>query len=321
MKQKIFIVICFCFVLLVAISSVNGATVTIAPNEPGISNCFPFGAGGGWTPYMGFIYQNVPAFNIQPGDILAFDLGLQNDTDIQLDIAMASTLVNGGTQETGAFTTVVTNTQTPANPRGDTTIGNFEVQFTVESPFNFSGGGLIIRFSNPSVSYLSDPICDQVLVETSSGDSSGFFVERFYADSDGQSPWSNEETDSYIGGFQVIFDICTSDADCNDGQFCNGTETCDIPTGSCVAVSACPPAIDGCVTRGGFCNEVSDMCEDVADDGQCLAGEMCDINTGNCIPAAQAVTDVPTMGQWGMVIFLFLAGLAAVFYLRRRRIE
>ena len=127
-------------------------------------------------------------------------------------------------------------------------------------------------------------------------------------------------------GFIAIDDLrfemqCTSDIQCNDGLFCNGTETCDIPTGNCVAVSACPPAIDGCVTRGGFCNEVSDMCEDVADDSQCLAGEMCDINTGNCIPAARAVTDVPTMSQWGMFIFLCLAGLAAIVYLRRRRIE
>ena len=114
---------------------------------------------------------------------------------------------------------------------------------------------------------------------------------------------------------------CTSDADCNDGQFCNGTETCDIPTGSCVAVSACPPAIFGCVTIGASCDELNDVCVDFPDDSQCLAGETCDINTGNCISAAPAVTDVPTMSQWGMVIFLFLAGLAAVFYLRRRRIE
>jgi hypothetical protein len=122
----------------------------------------------------------------------------------------------------------------------------------------------------------------------------------------------------------ALFDgtpACTSDADCDDGQFCNGTETCDIGTGNCVAVSACPPSIEGCVTRNNSCDEVNDVCVDFADDSQCLVGEICDINTGNCIPAAQAVTDVPTMSQWGMVIFLFLAGLVAIFYLRRRRTE
>ena len=70
---------------------------------------------------------------------------------------------------------------------------------------------------------------------------------------------------------------------CDDGVFCNGTETCDLATGDCVAVSACPPAIDGCVTRGYSCDEVNDLCVDFADDSQCDAGQICDISTGDCV--------------------------------------
>jgi hypothetical protein len=53
--------------------------------------------------------------------------------------------------------------------------------------------------------------------------------------------------------------FCTSDLDCNDGLFCNGVETCDLPTNSCVAVSACPPSIPPTI-----CNEDTDTCDSVA---------------------------------------------------------
>lgn len=242
--SKIVNFICVTFLFLLAVGSVQAATITIAPtNTQSVGNCFPFGVGNSsgdpWTPYMGFIYQNVPAFDLQPGDILAFDLGQQNDTNIQLDIAMAPTTVNGGTIQAAPFTIVVTNTQTPQNPLGDTTIGNFELRFTVEQPFSFPGGGLIIRFSNPSAAYATDTNCDAVLVRATSSDASGYFVERFYADADGVSPWSNQYTES-IGGFQII---------------------------------------------------------------------------------TQSV-GIPTMTEWGIIIFVVLAGLGAVYYMRRhRRVE
>jgi len=95
--------------------------------------------------------------------------------------------------------------------KGDTTIGNYELRFTVGSPFNFPGGGLIIRFSNPSSSYALDTSCAQVLVRADSSDASGFFVERFYRDDDGVSPWDEPDTES-IGGFQIITQDTTATA-------------------------------------------------------------------------------------------------------------
>jgi hypothetical protein len=47
---------------------------------------------------------------------------------------------------------------------------------------------------------------------------------------------------------------CTNDADCDDGLFCNGSETCD--TGS----SLCQSGSNDCV-EGQVCNENTDMCE------------------------------------------------------------
>jgi hypothetical protein len=155
-----------------------------------------------WTPYMGFVYKNVPAFQLKVGDSLAFDLGHMNNANIQLEIALSPTTSNGGDTPSGVFQTVVQNTQTPTNPRGDTTVGNFELSFTAQAPFNFPGGGLIIRFANPSPSYAADSSCTSVLVRTTSSDPSNNFVERFWGDTDGAAPWENPDPAS-IGGFRV----------------------------------------------------------------------------------------------------------------------
>src|SRR5665809_153757 len=140
----------------------RAATVTVFPNNPNPTgtNCYPFGKGTSgadqWPPYAAFIYQNVPSFELNTGDTLAFDLNAVNDADIELDIALARTVSNGTIVEGEPFKQVVSNDQTPLDPRGDTTVGNFELQFTAEAPFSFPGGGLIIRFSDPSPSYAAD---------------------------------------------------------------------------------------------------------------------------------------------------------------------
>jgi hypothetical protein len=189
----------------------QAATVTVFPNNPTVGICFPFGVAdpaspSRWTPHAAFIYQNIPSFELNTGDTLAFDLGNVNDADIQLDIALARTTTNGGDVEGESFKQVVSNDQTPANPRGDTTVGNFELQFTAEAPFSFPGGGLIIRFSDPSPSYEADNTCagtSQNLVKGSSSDTSGFFVKVALRDADGVSPWPDFNTTN-IGAFQVV---------------------------------------------------------------------------------------------------------------------
>lgn len=178
----------FFFVLLYSPPSEAKTTLWVAPDITPVtqSSSYPFGiSDAAWGPYMGFIYKDVPAFDIYSGDKISFDLGQQNDVDIQLQIDLVSTIGNGGIEESGAFTTIVSNTQVPEAPRGDTTSGNYELTFTAEAPFSFSGGGLIIRFSNAGGAFAADNTPDLTLAGVSSADTSGHFVTRFYNDADG----------------------------------------------------------------------------------------------------------------------------------------
>jgi hypothetical protein len=78
--------------------------------------------------------------------------------------------------------------------------------------------------------------------------------------------------------------FCTTDADCDDGIFCNGTETCDIASGTCAAVSACPPFVDGCIIRNSICDESADQCLDELDDSLCPEDKVCTTNGSCAIP-------------------------------------
>jgi len=161
-------------------------TLTFAPAVPAIQSCLGLGAGGfeQTLPFSGLIYQNLPAFELKPGDVLSFDLGVPNDFDVETDIHLAATAENGGVVESGPFIRVVSNAQTPVNPRGDSLIGNFEMQFIVEESFDFSGGGLILRFSNPSPLYAMDDTCfeSQVGVTATADDPGNLFVQAFFGD-------------------------------------------------------------------------------------------------------------------------------------------
>jgi hypothetical protein len=180
------------------VPSAGAATVTIAPTTagPGPANAYPFGISpvGEWGTYMGFVYKNVPAFQLKTGDVLGFDLAGVNDVDIGLEIGMAATAVNGGDVPSQPFTTVVQNTQTPLNPRGDTVLLNYELRFTSQAPFSFPGGGLIIRFTNPSATFAADTLQTAVIPDNiTSADASGFFVKRVHGDPDGIAPWAAED--------------------------------------------------------------------------------------------------------------------------------
>lgn len=97
---------------------------------------------------------------------------------------------------------------------------------------------------------------------------------------------------SYLGGVEVASSSCVvsipcqTDLDCDDGLFCTGVESCI--EGTCGAVSACPPAIDGCIIRNYSCDEANDQCVDFPDDSVCEENEMC-APTGDCVPILDCV--------------------------------
>lgn len=97
---------------------------------------------------------------------------------------------------------------------------------------------------------------------------------------------------SFYGGNEVassscVLSInCVTNADCDDGQFCTGNDEC--VAGTCAAVSACPPSIDGCVYRNDSCDEINDQCVDFLDDSLCVEGELC-VASGDCAPIFNCV--------------------------------
>lgn len=58
---------------------------------------------------MGFVYKNIPAFNLGLGDSIAFDTGGTNDTPLQFNIELASAAANGASVEDSNGYTVVSS--------------------------------------------------------------------------------------------------------------------------------------------------------------------------------------------------------------------
>lgn len=221
--------------------SASAATVTVAPQTPDLGNSgFPFGAGINWLPFASFTYRNIPAFQLKSGDTLAFDLRGENGADIQFDVDLARTTFNGSDISAGPFTRVVLNNQTASpSPRGDDTDGTFDLGYKAITAFNFPGGGLIIRFSNPSPTYAADNFVNFNLGGGESTDPSGFFVQRSTGDDDGVAPWENASGGN-ISAFQVVTadDPPASVAKCqgknvtisgsNAGETVRGTQAADV---------------------------------------------------------------------------------------------
>jgi len=68
---------------------------------------------------------------------------------------------------------------------------------------------------------------------------------------------------------------CAGDADCDDGLYCNGVETCDLATNTCVAGTSvdCSDGVDCTIDS---CNESTDTCDHAPDDAFCDNGLYCD---------------------------------------------
>ncbi len=82
-----------------------------------------------------------------------------------------------------------------------------------------------------------------------------------------------------------------NDASCSDGLFCNGVETCDA-TNDCQAGSA-PNCDDGVGCTIDSCNEGSDTCDNVVDNGSCDDGLFCNgVESCSAVNNCQAGTPV-----------------------------
>jgi hypothetical protein len=82
---------------------------------------------------------------------------------------------------------------------------------------------------------------------------------------------------------------CAIDAHCDDGLFCNGVETCDALNCTCQAgTNPCPAETT--------CNEATDRCDPIL-----------------------TASSIPTLSEWGMIIFMtIILGIGVVTLVRRR---
>lgn len=79
---------------------------------------------------------------------------------------------------------------------------------------------------------------------------------------------------------------CSTSAECNDGMYCNGVESC--VGGKCVTA---PPVNcqDGVTCTYSFCDEQIDACRNLPDHAQCGNGQMC--SAGGCTAAETCSSD------------------------------
>jgi hypothetical protein len=107
------------------------------------------------------------------------------------------------------------------------------------------------------------------------------------------SPGNYDDRDDLVFAVQVPSD-CTVDADCDNGLYCDGSETCNA--GVCQAGTA-PTCDDGAFCNGTeSCNETTDSCDagtaPTCDDGAfCNGTESCNETTDSCDAGTPVVCD------------------------------
>ncbi len=172
-------------ILVIALSltftKVNASIITINDGNS-VGNCILFGCPDRYSP-AGFVYENIGALDLNAGDTISFDLGRTNDQNLIFDIFLLQITNGTGISSLVSDITSLLNlswTQVASGAlgtgRGDTIVGNFDLTFTLDSDFSFSGGGLAVMLvdANPVI----DNTTEQNLVHGNS--SSSRMVERFY---------------------------------------------------------------------------------------------------------------------------------------------
>lgn len=193
MFKKIIVSICLSSAALLA----QATTVNYTGTTKSVGNCIPFGCPDLYGPHMGFIYKDIAAFTLNPGDIIAFDTGAKNDKELRFDLSLAETAVNGGNTANGAGFTRVSSLG--SGFFGDNIVGNYDIAFIVNAKFSFAGGGLITDFLNTNGAVI-DNTGEQNLVYSSN---SPYNVARYYAGATAGSISSGTSANA-IGTFSII---------------------------------------------------------------------------------------------------------------------
>lgn len=247
-----------------------------------------------WLPTMGFVYRNVEAFALTPGDTIAFDIQMRTvDPDDlgflpQLDIALAHAsnplLPFKPDDLPGSDFTIVAHAAIGASA-GNRILRDYDLVFTVDAPFSFPGGGLIIRVANPKgvLATKTDASCLPVITADHAPTGTNRLVGTFAREA-GEYPWIVENTTESpdVPYVRITWSRCgdgvVSGAEvCDDGN----TDNTDSCTNSC-AVARCG---DGIVAQTEACDDGNtDNTDDCSNsclvaacgDGILQAREQCD---------------------------------------------
>ena len=257
-----------------------------------------------WLPTMGFVYRNVEAFDLAPGDTIAFDIQMRaGDPDDlgfrpQLDIALAHasdpalpfkpddlpgsdfTLVGHGAIASGA---------------GNRSVQDYDLVYTVDTPFHFPGGGLIIRVSNPQgpLALKGSADCKAVITADMMPTGTNRLVGTFKLEA-GEYPWLVENTTS----LPAVPYVRIRWTRCGDGLV-SGSEACDDGNSDnadgCTNLCTAPACGDGIVQRTEECDNSADadhpdpFCDDTCHVAAYAKGSGCRAGGGAGVGIALAL--------------------------------
>jgi cysteine-rich repeat protein len=220
-----------------------------------------------WLPSMGFVYRNVEAFDLQPGDTIAFDIAMAAGDPAslafrpQLDIALAHApdpLLPFKPVDLPGPTdfTVVAHAAT-ASSAGNRIAVDYDLVYTVDAPFSFPGGGLIIRVNNPLGPLATSDVCKFAITADIQPNGTNRLVGTFKLELLGEYPWLMGE--NTLGAPAVPY-VRITWTHCGDGVV-SGTEPCD--DGNTNNADACSNLCqvnncgDGVVTGGESCDDAN----------------------------------------------------------------
>lgn len=148
------------------------------------------------------------------------------------------------------------------------------------------GDGVPACMDNPNHQSNEDNIieCFDVTAPTDPGTYDLIVRTYRYDNCTEQAPYIPGFTESTLVGAITVVE-CEQDADCDDGEFCNGEEVCNA--------GVCEAGADPC--PGQFCDEDNDACVDCLVDGDCADDLFCTINEA-CVNGA-CVSDDACPGQ------------------------
>lgn len=317
----------FASTVLMALAAQTAAAEVITINDganPGFHEapftCSAPGDNPIWLPTMGFVYRNVEAFELSPGDTISFDIQMQagNPADLpdlgflpQLDIALAHApdpaFPFRPKDLPGSDFTIVADDATASLP-GNRVAGDFELSYTVDKPFSFPGGGLIIRFSEPKgvLATRNPNSCNAVIAADRQPSGTNRLVGSFKEET-GEYPWTEENTlnNPLVAYVRIEWTRC-GDGRVSGGEVCDdgNADNTDDCSNSC-AVAACG---DGIL-------QVAEQCDNSVDPAN--ADPFC---RDNCLLGAVAKGSGCSTGAGagtGLIAGLFLAAL--FFFSSRRR--